>query len=345
MSDKLLTIAIPTYNAGENLIRAVKSCHNIKLPKDSYEILVVDNCSTDDSIVMLESLKQDFPNLVIYRNEKNIGRVPNWNMCIQLACGKYIIFLFTNDEIIENNEIHRKIEIAENFNAVAVFCPYFFGNELIDSFILFSNFMNPIPYEFVVLESFSDLVLQQLNHFSYILSPIHRNIYNLDVIKRLGLRFKSEYSEINCDQLFIIELILLSERVEEFKGRIILHGKPHLAWNYSKKRFHSNMLFKDVIRDDIRLLSMLSEYYGFKIDKHMASFYILYRIIREKSLKGSSVFEKINALRLWLKYISGEKKISLLSKYPVYAFNVLIRKLFKMRFLPQHKIIKVRSNS
>ena len=39
-----LTIAIPNYNGGENLKRAIISCRNITIPIQEYEIIVVDNC-------------------------------------------------------------------------------------------------------------------------------------------------------------------------------------------------------------------------------------------------------------------------------------------------------------
>jgi len=38
-----LTIAIPTFNGGKNLERAIRSCGNIQLSTDDYEILVIDN--------------------------------------------------------------------------------------------------------------------------------------------------------------------------------------------------------------------------------------------------------------------------------------------------------------
>ena len=46
----ILTIAIPNYNGGENLKRAIISCQNIRIPIQEYEIIVVDNCSTDNSL-------------------------------------------------------------------------------------------------------------------------------------------------------------------------------------------------------------------------------------------------------------------------------------------------------
>ena len=41
-----LTITIPTFNGGKNLERAIRSCGNIQLSTEDYEILVIDNCST-----------------------------------------------------------------------------------------------------------------------------------------------------------------------------------------------------------------------------------------------------------------------------------------------------------
>ena len=38
-----LTIAIPSFNGGKNLERAIRSCENIQLPIKDYEILVIDN--------------------------------------------------------------------------------------------------------------------------------------------------------------------------------------------------------------------------------------------------------------------------------------------------------------
>ena len=66
-----LTIAIPNYNGGENLQRAIESCQRINLPLDEFEILVVDNCSTDNSMVIVSELKNKFSNLKCIQNNEN----------------------------------------------------------------------------------------------------------------------------------------------------------------------------------------------------------------------------------------------------------------------------------
>ena len=77
---KKLTIAVPTFNGGKNLERAIRSCKNIQLSSEDYEILVIDNCSTDNSISNLNELKDQFGNLVLIKNQKNVGRIQNWNV-------------------------------------------------------------------------------------------------------------------------------------------------------------------------------------------------------------------------------------------------------------------------
>ena len=91
-----LTIAIPNYNGGENLERAIESCRNINIPTNDYEILIIDNCSTDNSINIINKLKDEFSNIVLVENKENVGRIQNWNVCIENAKGKFLIFLFSN---------------------------------------------------------------------------------------------------------------------------------------------------------------------------------------------------------------------------------------------------------
>ena len=52
-----LTIAIPNYNGGKNLQRAIESCKKIKIPLHDYEILVTDNRSTDNSPEIFNSYR------------------------------------------------------------------------------------------------------------------------------------------------------------------------------------------------------------------------------------------------------------------------------------------------
>ena len=92
-----LTIAIPNYNGGINLKRAIESIDNLDLKHLDYEILVTDNCSTDNSVNIVTSLSQKDSRIRLIKNKKNIGRIGNWNLCLNKSRGKYLLFLMTND--------------------------------------------------------------------------------------------------------------------------------------------------------------------------------------------------------------------------------------------------------
>ena len=115
-----LTVAIPNYNGGNNLKRAIESCRNIKSSKKNYEILVVDNKSTDNSLEIVADLKGEFPNLRLIENQTNVGRIKNWNVCIDNSQGDYLLYLFTNDMISENNNISQILEILDSDSSISL---------------------------------------------------------------------------------------------------------------------------------------------------------------------------------------------------------------------------------
>ena len=115
-----LTVAIPNYNGGENLKRSIESCKLIKVPRNDYEILIADNKSTDDSIDIVNDMKKEFTNIRLIQNEKNLGRIQNWNAVIEKTQSKYLIFLFSNDLINEENNIHEVLQNLDSDETVSI---------------------------------------------------------------------------------------------------------------------------------------------------------------------------------------------------------------------------------
>ncbi|MGX2983837.1 glycosyltransferase family 2 protein, partial [Helicobacter sp. 23-1045] len=115
----VFTIAIPTYNRLETLKAAIdsalnqdinfRSCENganieAKITKKSYEIIVVENVddfsAKSNAQKMLES--EYFGKVTYYKNEANLGLFGNWNRCIELAQGKWVCLLHSDDLLMPN---------------------------------------------------------------------------------------------------------------------------------------------------------------------------------------------------------------------------------------------------
>lgn len=126
--DKLLTIAIPTYNRKILLKRALDS---ILCQMDNrVEVIVSDNASEDGT---MEMMKQDYPQVEYSRNEKNIGGEANFIKCCNLANGKYFI-LFGSDDVLVENSLKKIIDFLEkNPDCACAFINHSFLNgEYID---------------------------------------------------------------------------------------------------------------------------------------------------------------------------------------------------------------------
>ncbi len=89
----LVSICIPTFNGA----RWIRECLTSALAQ-SYqpiEILVVDDGSTDGTVELVQSLKDERTRVIV--NEQNQGMVHCWNKCIELARGEFVKFLFQDD--------------------------------------------------------------------------------------------------------------------------------------------------------------------------------------------------------------------------------------------------------
>lgn len=119
-------IAIPAYNSEEPIVLPLDSCIS---QTACTEVIVVDNCSTDNTRVVVEGYVKKHTNVKLIVNEKNLGRIGNLNRCLELfkkSKYDYIMFLFTGDELKPNciEEVEKVFKQYPDLGAV--FWPYEF---------------------------------------------------------------------------------------------------------------------------------------------------------------------------------------------------------------------------
>tara|TARA_B110000037_G_scaffold202990_1_gene245668 strand:+ start:1073 stop:1693 length:621 start_codon:yes stop_codon:yes gene_type:complete len=119
----LVTLCIPTFNRCEFLGRAIRSAINQTFDKNKYEIIVIDDGSTDRSDIILDTFKND---IKIIKNKKNIGLSKSLNKAILKSRGKYFIRLDSDDYINQEyiNFLYNTLDLNKDvYNAVK--CDYF----------------------------------------------------------------------------------------------------------------------------------------------------------------------------------------------------------------------------
>lgn len=93
-----ITICLPVYNAAASLTRCLDSI--LSQTGADFQVMVVDNASTDTTFADACRYASEHPNVVVYRNAVNIGRVPNWNRCLGLVQSEFVKFVMVNDYLL-----------------------------------------------------------------------------------------------------------------------------------------------------------------------------------------------------------------------------------------------------
>lgn len=95
------SLIIPIYNVEKYLEQCIESCENQDLPQDEYEIIAINDGSSDDSLRILEKLESKYKNIKILSQE-NQGLSTARNVGLNVAKGQYIWFIDSDDWINEN---------------------------------------------------------------------------------------------------------------------------------------------------------------------------------------------------------------------------------------------------
>lgn len=282
-----LTVAIPNYNGGENLQRAIESCQKISLSSDEFEILIVDNCSTDNSIEIVRELENKFSNLKLVQNTENVGRIQNWNICIDNAIGKFLIFLFSNDLINDTNNITECIELLEK-------------NENIS--IGFSSLLKKDNDRIYIKKSFSEKIIEcQSKCFTkecltrglLPFGPIQSIIYRVDDIKKDQNKFCSDLP-INADEIFTYS--------EACKRELIMFNpNPQIIWDLTQSRFHGKMTAVDEFKEHSDTIKIISNQNNIDVNYGLISTYRAINLLKFSTGNLKSDGKKFATKHLLLK--------------------------------------------
>lgn len=113
-----ISIIISVYNTEQYVARCINSILGQNI--DNYEIIVVDDCSTDHSYEILTLFSENYKQIKLYRNKKNMGAGYTKNRALNLCQGKYICFVDSDDWIL-NGCLEKLYALAETMQCDDVF--------------------------------------------------------------------------------------------------------------------------------------------------------------------------------------------------------------------------------
>lgn len=99
MSNPLVSYIIPSYNHAPYIEEAIHSV--LRQTYDNIELIIIDDGSKDETRTVLEQFEQ-YPNITILFNEKNLGQSASINKALKVTNGSYIGLLPSDDWILKD---------------------------------------------------------------------------------------------------------------------------------------------------------------------------------------------------------------------------------------------------
>lgn len=93
----MVTIGIPTYNRSRYLRKCLEAIFYDIGDDPQFEVLVSDNCSDDDTQILVEGFAARYSNLNYVRNTENIGSAANFDQVYNMARGEFVFTLGDDD--------------------------------------------------------------------------------------------------------------------------------------------------------------------------------------------------------------------------------------------------------
>lgn len=196
MSKAKLSIVIPAYNAEKYITECLNSI--VKQDCDNYELIVVDDGSSDNTGKICDKYEKCFNQVNIFHT-KNNGVSSARNFGLEKAKGEYVWFVDSDDLVMPNSV--KTISALLDKSELLIF-----GTEEFDK-------KNTVKRQYDDLETDNQYAISQMLSDTGVRGYLFNKVFRLDVIKKNHLAFDATIK--NCeDLLFSVHYTSLVKRVK-----------------------------------------------------------------------------------------------------------------------------------
>ena len=290
---KTIGVIIPNYNSGIYIKRCLDS-----LLEQEYrvnEIIVVDDCSTDESTKIVKEYTKKYNNIILLENEKNMGVSYSRNRGIENTKSEYIMFCDSDDwyEKQATKKMMEKVEDGADFVFVGYYITYKDGRKIEAKYNTFNNIeiTKETCISYLPITSWAKLIKKSILVEHNIKYPV-------------GIK--------NCEELPVIP-------VAGFYAQKIVYIDECLYNYFQRENSASNHRLEDLSFYDItyeKFKNQLPQEYKKSINIRMVEHLLYsktYSLIKEKHLK-KEIIENINKCK---KNLDGQDINTILKQFPV----------------------------
>lgn len=235
-----LSIIIPVYNVEKYVSQCLDSVLEQDIDSDNYEIIIVNDGSTDGSLRIIQNYAKIHDQIKII-DKKNGGVGSARNCGIDAAKGKYIYFLDPDDYLISNS-LKELVDTSEGYNLdVLTFLSGFFSNS--------SSKTKTITNDMSLNHSGADRISAITTGEDYLENAYYRVevwwfLINREFLINSEIRFvEGRWME---DAIFSLELFIKAKKMAHLKLDIHRHRKTPGTAMTKKEPAHYLKIIRDI---------------------------------------------------------------------------------------------------
>lgn len=112
-NNALISVIMSTYNSEDTVKKSIESI--ISQSYKNFELLIIDDASTDDTLKIINLYQEKYKNIKIYKNQKNIGLTRCLNILLDKTNGEYIARQDDDDKSI-NTRLENQLKVIKSKN-------------------------------------------------------------------------------------------------------------------------------------------------------------------------------------------------------------------------------------
>lgn len=291
---KTIGVIVPNYNSGIY----IKKCLDSLLEQEYKvnEIIVVDDCSTDESTKIVKEYTEKNDNIILIENGKNMGVSYSRNRGIENAKSEYIMFC-DSDDWYEKQATKRMMEKVEKDSADFVLAGYYITYKDGRKIEVKYNNLNKIE-------------IDKETAISYLPITSSSKLIKKSILEEHNIKYPEGIK--NCEELPVIP-------VAGFYAKKVVYIDECLYNYFQRENSASNHELQDLSFYDItyeKFKSNLPKEYKNSINIRMIEHLLYsktYSLIKEKHLK-KEIIENINKCK---RDLGGQDINSILMQFPI----------------------------
>ncbi len=325
-----ISVIIPTYNVEKYIEVCINSVINQTIGFDNIELIVVDDCSTDNTYKILEEYCKKYNNFFLFKTDKKsgVGGKPR-NIGINNAHGKYLMFSDA-DDFFTLNACEIMYNAIEQKNADFIIANWSYADE------------DGTPYDRPIfdLERFKPFKLSIndcVDSFYVMNSSMCNKIFNREFIEKHNMRCL-EYvpgedthfamcAFLEADNVYYIDNIMYYYRQRYNENSC------STSFNCSLKYFQGMNVSYKAVYDKFKLKGQLN-FYRFVYARNMT--YLLYKFIDSTLLSDAERVEILTSMK-WFYALSLELNVPACQK----SLCILIEKIVNDKYQDAIDICKI----